>query len=158
MKLRTIVVFALGVVGGIYLTTKDGEKTQKKIKEYAASMRPVVKDLINKTDDLLNDVINLRSDELRANVEKRIYDLKDKISSIQADDISNVAKNTIKEATNMIRKIRTEVNLSSKITSKRMKYEKKTVTELRKIAKKRKIQLQPTDKKSQIIDKLVKQD
>lgn len=158
MKLRTLLIFGIGVMGGIYLTTKEGEKAQKKIKEYSVSLVPIVKDLLKKADYLLDDLINLKSDELKVNLERKVNKLKEKVSSIKDNDLSSIAKNTIKESTNMLRKIRAEINLSPKMSNKRMKYEKKTVSELRKIAKTRKIQLQPVDKKSNIIDKLIKQD
>ena len=155
MKLRTLLVFAVGVVGGIYISTKDKKNTSKKIKEYSPTLKPIINDLIKKSNNLLDDIVNLKSDELKANIQKRVVDLKDKISSIKTDDISNAGKSLIKETTKVLRKIRAEINLSPKVSSKRMVFERKTVTELRKIAKKIKVQLQPHDKKPTIIDKII---
>ena len=155
MKLRTLLIFGIGVLGGMYLATDDGKKTQKKIKEYTVSLKPVVKDLLSKTDKILDDVVNLKSDELKANIEKRIYDLKNTLSTIKSEDVSAAAKKAIKEATTLLRTIRAEINLSPKATSKRVKYEKMSVVELKKIARNKKIQLQPNDKKADIIDKLI---
>lgn len=155
MKLKTLLIFGIGIIGGMYLATDNGKKTQKKIKEYSVSLKPVIKDLLNKTDKLLDDVVNLKSDELKTNIEKRIHELKTTLLAIKNDDISKAAKNVIKEATTLLRKIRAEINLSPKSTSKRIKYEKMTILELKKIARSKKIQLQPIDKKADIIDKLI---
>ena len=155
MKLKTLLVFAVGVVGGIYLSTKDSKHSSKKIEVYSPTLKPIIADLLKKSNKLLDDIVNLKSDELKANIEKKVYDLKEKVSSIKVDDVSNAGRRLVKETSNILRQLRAEINLSSKISNKRILYEKMTVSELRKIAKKIKVQLQPQDKKPTIIDKII---
>ena len=159
MKVKTLLIFGIGVVGGIYLSTQDGKKTKTKIKEYAFSLKPVIDDLLDKVDDLLKNISEIQYEDVKVNMEQRVDDLKNKIKSINTDSISSVAKIAIKDATKLLRKIREEVTEYSTSHFKKdgaVKYEKMPITELRKLAKKRNIKIKATDKKSEIIRKLLK--
>jgi predicted transcriptional regulator len=117
--IKNLLLISAAAVAGVYLSSKEGAETRKKIKKHLESLTPVIKDLLDKTEDLLDSSQEIKSDEIRANLEKKIDNIKIKLSKVDAKKISDKASIIIENISREIRGIRKDINTENNPTAKK---------------------------------------
>ena len=153
MKVSTLLFLIGATAVGVHLQSEEGEKNRKKLKEHVDNLSPIVNDVIKKLEATASRSETIKSDEIRANVEMKVNEVKNSISKVDAKKVGDAAEDAIKAASKKIRDIRTQIETSEHYMDN---YEDMTIAQLKTEAKKSKVTLQSNDKKSDIISKLRK--
>ncbi|MCP4336793.1 MAG: hypothetical protein GY679_03005 [Mycoplasma sp.] len=109
MKLSTLIFLIGGTAAGVYLQSEEGEESRKKLKKSLNNITPVLKDMVIKLDQVILDSKGIKTDEIRANIEKKVDKLKQSIAKLDSKKIASVTDNTIRETARKIRKLKSEV-------------------------------------------------
>lgn len=143
MKIKTILLMGAAAVAGIYLTSEEGKAARKSLQKKKTIILPAVKELISEANQVLEGSKEINSDEIRANIEKIIKEVKISLSNLDLEKSLDVSKKAIRVASNKINDVSNEVDKAKRTTTKSKAKRKPTtkkvvkkVTTVKKINKK----------------------
>ncbi len=118
MKIKTILLMAAAAVGGIYLTSEEGKDARKALQNKKSILLPVIKDLLKEANLILEGSREINSDEIRANVEKIVKEVKLSLTNLDLEKSIDVSRKAIKVASNKLNDISNESSKQKKTTTK----------------------------------------
>ncbi|CAM9137779.1 hypothetical protein MYMA111404_03270 [Mycoplasma marinum] len=151
MKLSTFLLLVGATAFGVHLNSEEGADTKKKLKEQIDNITPVVNELFNKLEEIVMNMDSIKSDEIKENVQKGVNEVKETIAKVDAKKVGDVTEEAIKVASKKIREIRTQIETAEHFTDN---YETMTIAQLKRKAKKMKVEIKSSDRKKDIISKL----
>ncbi len=109
MRLSTLIFLIGGSAAGVYLQSKEGEQSRKKLKESLDNIKPVLKDMLLKLDEVISDSKSIKSDEIRINIERKVDRLKKAITKLDSEKIASVTDQAVRDAAKKLRHLREEI-------------------------------------------------
>ena len=135
MKLKTIFLMGAAAVAGIYLTSEEGKAARKSIQKKKTVLMPAIKELINEANLILEGSKEIKSDEIKANIQKIINEVKISLSNLDIEKAFETSKKAIKVASNKINDVSNQVDKAKKTTTK-SKAKRKPATKTKQVVKK----------------------
>ncbi len=100
---------------GMLLAPKDGKSLRSDLREhYDAKLAPIIKDLNKKAADLYKQTKDIDSDEIKANLRKKISDVQDAIKNLDAKSAGKATVDGIKKASSTLAHVAKDVATSPK--------------------------------------------
>jgi DNA polymerase III delta prime subunit len=100
---KKLILILASVIGGIYLTSEEGAKTRKKLLKKKSIFKPIIKDLLKQTNEILEGNKEIKSDEIKANIEKIISEAKIILINLDLEKTTETIQEAIKVASKKIR-------------------------------------------------------
>ncbi len=109
-------LFVGSLIGlGMLLAPKDGKTLRKGLKEnYDAKLAPIIKDLNKKASDLYKQTRQIDSDEVKANLRKKIDDVQESLKNLSAKSAGKATVNGIKKASTTLATVAKDIAQSPK--------------------------------------------
>ena len=108
-SLKSVLLIAASVVGGIYITSEEGKKARKVLEKRKSVFKPIVDDLLQKSKKILDGSETIDSDEVKANIEYLTSEAKNTLLSINLDDAIETIREAIKVSSKKIREAFSEL-------------------------------------------------
>ena len=134
MKLKTILLMGAAAVGGIYLTSEEGKAARKSIQKKKTVLMPAIKELITEANLILEGSKEIKSDEVKANIQKILNEVKISLSNLDIEKAFETSKKAIKVASNKINDVSNQVDKAKKTTTK-SKAKRKTTVKAKQVSK-----------------------
>ena len=146
MKIKTILLMGAAAVAGIYLTSEEGKAARKSIQKKKTVLMPAIKELINEANLVLEGSREIKSDEIKANIQKIINEVKISLSNLDIEKALETSKKAIKVASIKINDVSNQVDKAKKTTTK-SKAKTKPVAKTKQIGKAKQTPKKTTKKK-----------
>ena len=114
---KKLFLVAASAVGGIYLTSDEGKNARETLMKKKSIFQPIIKDLTNEMNQVLEGSKELNSKEVKANIEKLIDEAKQVLLEIDLDKTVETAREAIKVASKKIREANIEAAKQKKAPS-----------------------------------------
>ncbi|WKX02691.1 hypothetical protein [Candidatus Mycoplasma mahonii] len=98
MGIKTIILMGVAAVAGIYLTSEEGKNARKSLQKKKSVLLPVVRELLNEVNSMLEGSKEIKSDEIRANIEKIVSEIKLSLINLDLEKAFETSKKAIKVA------------------------------------------------------------
>jgi len=118
MNIKTILLMGVAAVGGIYLTSDEGKDARKALQKKKSILLPVVKDLLKEANEILDGSKEIKSDEIRANIEKIVKEVKLSLVNLDLEKAVETSKKAIRVASLKLNDVSNKSNKSLKTTTK----------------------------------------
>lgn len=130
MKIKTILLMGAAAVAGIYLTSEEGKAARKSLQKKKTIILPAIKELISEANQVLEGSKEINSDEIRANIEKIISEVKLSLSNLDLEKSIDISKKAIRVASNKINDVSNEVDKAKRTSVKSKTKRKQTVKKI----------------------------
>lgn len=100
---KKIFLIASAAIGGIYLTSDEGKHARETLLKKKSAFEPIIKDLIEKANEVLEGNEKIDSEEVKANIDKIVVEAKQSLLELDLDQTMETIKEAIRVASKKIR-------------------------------------------------------
>lgn len=119
--IKKLLLIAGAAIGGIYLTSDEGKNAREALLKKKSAFEPIIKDLLEKANDILEGTDQIDSKEVKANIDLMVSEAKQSLIDINLDSAMETIKDAIRVASKKIRIAMEEVDIKENKTSSNTK-------------------------------------
>ena len=118
--LKKVLLIAAAAVGGIYLTSEEGKQARTALMKKKSTFEPIVKDLMNQMNEVLEGSKQVNSDEVRANINLLVKEAKQTLVEVDLEKTVEAIRDAIKIASKKIREASDELEKEESKSSQKL--------------------------------------